>query len=512
MSAINRFTITVLIVLLSFHYSKAEGDFKVKGFHLDMRTQVMTPEAIKMLVKQAAQDGMNVLIMEYEATFPFEHHSTICNRHAYTKQEVRDIIDYCALYGIDVIPLQNCFGHCEYILRHHRYSSLREDKKEVSQVCPVKFDEAEKIFSEIFSEIAAAHPSKYIHIGADETRLLGHCPRCARKVKEEGVSRLFVDYVVLMCKIVSNLGKTPIIWADMILQHPEALKELPKDLIIMDWNYGWKADHFGDPKLIIDAGYTVWGATALRSSPDNSYLVTWNKHLDNLSDFIPYARANGYQGIINTSWSTSGQYGFIYDASWEVSDMQPIRQVYPLSGFDMLQKAFVEAVSSQDKFDQQAFITAYARDHFGFDKEGQEVLLSYFTHPQKAVNAMKYSLDKISKEYDDCMDLRLRLGALKPSQNNKDFRHLELMLDIRLNYLSFKILEMRYESDTFTDADRNDLAKQLKPLLKDAEGLRKRFVAMNREYLKDPSDIFGKWDYITKMQNVYDTLNRNNNE
>ena len=512
MSAILRFVVVILTMFATFHYSLAEGDFKVKGFHLDMRTQVMTPEAIKALVRQASQEGLNTLLLEYEATFPFENHSTICNKCAYTRQEITDIISFCTSLGVDVIPLQNCFGHCEYILRHHRYASLREDKKEVSQVCPMKFDEAEKVFSEIFSEIASVHPSRYIHIGADETRLLGRCPLCAKKVKEEGVSQLFVDYVTLMCRIVSDLGKTPIIWADMILQHPEALKDLPKDLIIMDWNYGWKPDHFGDPGLVVEAGYQLWGATALRSSPDNSYIVTWKKHLENLSDFIPYARQKGYEGMINTSWSTSGQYGFIYDASWEVSDMQPIRQVYPLSGFDMLQRAFARAVSSHDRFDPQAFISEYAREHFGFDKEGQEILLAYFMYSQKTVSAMKYSSDRISKEYDDCLALSLRLDNLRPRRNKIDFEHLELMLDIRLNYLSFKILEAKYESEAFTDEMRSVLAKDIKPLLADAEALKKRFVTLNKGYLKNPSESLGKWDYMTKMQQIYETLNRNSYE
>ncbi|MFR6033300.1 MAG: hypothetical protein ACLUKN_09085 [Bacilli bacterium] len=36
--------------------------------------------------------------------------------------------------GIDVIPLQNCFGHCEYILRHDRYINLREDRRGFSSL------------------------------------------------------------------------------------------------------------------------------------------------------------------------------------------------------------------------------------------------------------------------------------------------------------------------------------------------------------------------------------------
>lgn len=86
------------------------------------------------------------------------------------------------------------------------------------------------------------------------------------------------------------------------------------------------------------------------------------------------------------------------------------------------------------------------------------------------------------------------------------------MLDIRLNYLLFKILEMKYESDAFTDSMRSVLAKDMKSLLEDAEGLKKRFVSLNKGYLKNPSESLGKWDYITKMQQIYDTLKRNRYE
>lgn len=292
----------------------------------------------------------------------------------------------------------------------------------------------------------------------------------------------------------------------MILQHPEALKDLPKDLIIVDWNYGWKPDYFGDPKMITDAGYTLWGASALRSSPDNSYITSWGKHLENLTGFIGYARDNGYKGMICTSWSTSGQYGYIYDASWEVMDMQPVRQVYPLNGFDMLQRAFMYAVNSKDAFDPDSFIRSYAAGHFGFEEDGQKLLTDYFHLSQKAVSMMKYSPEKIAAARRSCESVRERMGRMRPRAGKEDFRHLCLMLDIRINYLKFKEMEMKYESDAFTSAQRKEIAEVLGLLLKEAGDLKRRYVSLNKEYLKNPSESFGRHDYIEKMQLIYETL------
>ena len=225
------------------------GDFEQKVMYVDFRTQVHTIDALKELAKKAAADGFTSLLLEYEATFPFEKHATLCNRFVYTKEEIADYVAFCQKLGLEVIPLQNCMGHAQYILRHDRYAGLREDSQDVSQVCPLRIKQAVPVFTEIFEEVAALHPSKYFHIGCDETFLLGHCKKCAAYVQEHGKSKLFVEYVKAMCKIVLDMGKIPVIWADIILKYPENLNELPKELIYLDWNYGW--DALCDIKMIL---------------------------------------------------------------------------------------------------------------------------------------------------------------------------------------------------------------------------------------------------------------------
>ena len=105
-----------------------ETEFKVIGFHLDLRIQVMKPEALHVLAGELAEFGINTLIMEWEGTFPYESHPMIPNRYAYTKEEISSFVNYCQSLGIDVIPLQQSFGHVEYILRHYQYAEMREDQ------------------------------------------------------------------------------------------------------------------------------------------------------------------------------------------------------------------------------------------------------------------------------------------------------------------------------------------------------------------------------------------------
>src|SRR5476651_1536374 len=100
----------ILILLISLtavfnagaqNVAKPQSPFIVKGFHLDLRIQVMTMDALKSFALKLSKDGINTLIMEWEGTYPFEKHPLIPNRYAYTKAEVITFIKYCNGLGID---------------------------------------------------------------------------------------------------------------------------------------------------------------------------------------------------------------------------------------------------------------------------------------------------------------------------------------------------------------------------------------------------------------------------
>lgn len=479
----------VLFVFLSAGLSSAyavEKNFKVKGFHLDLRSQVMTMPALKAFAKELADYEINTLVMEWEATFPYHDNATISNQYAYKPDEVKDFIAYCTTLGIDVIPIHHCFGHVEWILRHDRYRHISEDKKEVSQVCPMKVHDAVPIFKSLFAELVAYHPSQYFHIGGDETYLLGSCDKCQVKVNEEGKSKLFVDYVKAMCEIVTELGKTPVLWADIILKYPESVSEMPDNVIYVDWNYGWKINHFGDMNKLYDAGATMWGAPSIRSSPDNMYLTTWLTHFNNQRDFIPYSRENGYEGIIMTSWSTSGLYSFKYDRGWEIQDMEQVRNVYPLNGFRILLAAYGKSVNQTEPLNPEKFVVEYAQDRFGLiEKEGY-ALWEVLKDRQDIVHTGKNAKGAPAADMlQQAIRMRDNLYKLKPQKNKTEFEHFKLMFDIRVNYLKFKALESVYQSESYNRTLTKRLLSELDEILKTEKKLDKRFTSLQKGFITD---------------------------
>ncbi|RAV31059.1 N-acetyl-beta-hexosaminidase [Sinomicrobium soli] len=460
------------------------GDFDIRGFHLDLRIQVMTPEALKAFAKELSDFGINTLVMEWEATYPFREHLTITNKYSYSRKEIEDFIAYCNSLGIQVIPLQQSLGHVEYILRNARYSHLREDKKDISQLCPTLPEANRELFTSLLSDLAATHNSDYIHIGGDETYLLGHCERCAAKVAEKGKSALFVDHMKMIAQIVLDLGKTPVMWADIILKYPEAVKDLPAETVFVDWNYGWKINHFGDVAGLQDQGFTFWGAPAIRSHPDNWYVTAWKKHLENQKDFIPYARNAGYEGIVMTSWSTTGLYGFIWDVGYEVIDMVQIRNTYPLAGFRILVAAYARSLEQEAPIDPESFVYDYARERFGMDKKDAGKLWDFISAVPELIENGKpaYSKD-ITALKNKFLNIRNSLYECRVKTHKEEFEHFRLMADLRMHYLEFKEIEAAYNTPGLTEGQVPGLISRLNKVLNDGKVLNKRFETLMDGFL-----------------------------
>jgi hexosaminidase len=459
--------------------------FNIRAFHLDLRIQVMKMPALRAFALRLSKQGINTLVMEWEGTYPFIQDPLISNRFAYSRREIKEFIKYCQDLKIDVIPLQQSFGHVEYILRNNKYASLREDDKDFSQVCPTEVELNKTLFTRLFKDIVSLHPSPYFHIGCDETHLLGHCEKCKKRAAEIGVSRLYFDHIRMLCDIVISLGKRPVLWADIALNYPEYLHLLPKQTILVDWNYGWELNRFGSHEELVKSGYEIWGAASLRSSPDNYYLTRWKYHFNNINDFIPACRESGYKGIVMTSWSTSGVYTPIYESEDDLVDLTALRHVYPVSGFDILIEAYIKAIG-EDSLNIDGFVTDYCLAKFGFDeKESRRFETALFTSPYTISDGIVNSSVKMTIEniLDSAKMSSRTFYALTPKKNKLLFEHYRLMSDIRVYYLRYMKIEKDVNGEGVSRDNIPVFLAELKTLMNLEPLLNRRFSDLNNNIL-----------------------------
>jgi len=210
----------------------------MRGVHLDLKGGMAPAEYWQETIRLLAHFKTNAVLVEYEDKFPYQSHPDIVAEDALTREELDAILRTARDHFVEVIPLLQCLGHVEYILRHPCYDALRESG-EMTQFCPLH-EGSLPLFCELADEVMDAHPdARWFHLGADEAWLLGDCPLCRQHVAEHGKLDLFLGYVNRAIAHVRDRGLTPIIWDDMIQRNldEKGLELLPEDVVLCDWFY-----------------------------------------------------------------------------------------------------------------------------------------------------------------------------------------------------------------------------------------------------------------------------------
>jgi len=245
-------------------------------------------------------------------------------------------------------------------------------------------------------------------------------------------------------------------------------------------------NNFGDHQKLVESGFQVWGAPAIRSHPDNYFLTEWEKHFKNIHHFIPVCRQLGYTGIIMTSWSTSGEYSAVWETSDDLLDLYAIRHVYPITGFNMLLNAYTKSLQSQTPLDAPVFIQTYGKEQYGFNDEQSLsfwkaiTICPYEIKQGKVITATNITVPQLA----DSQALAVKtLYQLQPQKNKEEFEHYRLMADIRMLYLSYQKIEAEVNDPGFSNSNIPSTLVQLKKLLSDAKLIDQRFISLNKNTL-----------------------------
>ncbi|MEK8126697.1 DUF4838 domain-containing protein [Paenibacillus filicis] len=300
-------------------------DTALRCMNYDLRQTYSKPELLHAYLADAARYKINSVLIEYEDKFPFEAYPDLAHpKHAIEAEQLEQLKQTAFLYFIEIIPLQQSFGHLEYVLRHENYKHLRETEKSTGELCPSK-PESFELIKGLLGEIMDRHPdSRYIHLGCDEVYSLCECPDCQERF--EGVrERAFISFLNLLIDHAASRGKTPIFWHDMLDKCPlEELQHLDKRSVAMIWIYNGRnidAEVSALTAKFRELGIRVMGAPAVRSfdgAEHQNYPVIANR-VDNLLQWNKTADKLGIDCSVATNWtgpfSLGVPYG-VFETTW----------------------------------------------------------------------------------------------------------------------------------------------------------------------------------------------------
>ena len=129
--------------------------------------------------------------------------------------------------------------------------------------------------------------------------------RSRERAEREGPAAVFAGHVNRVAGMARDLGKRPMIWADVLADHPEALDLLDPDITLADWWY--EPDHdFDRVERFRDAGRDF--LTVAGTSSWSGLFPRFDTALPNIRGHARAAKRFGASGLIVTDWGDGGHF------------------------------------------------------------------------------------------------------------------------------------------------------------------------------------------------------------
>ncbi len=164
-----------------------------------------------------------------------------------TPDEIRELVVYARRYHIELVPEQQTFGHLHKALKLEKYNELAETP--YGDVLSPQQEGSYKLVAAWYRELNELFPGKFFHIGADETFELGEGQSRAA-AQARGVGAVYFEHLDRVRELLEPYDRRLMFWGDIALNHPDLIGSIPKDLIVMNWDYAAKDDYFSANQTI----------------------------------------------------------------------------------------------------------------------------------------------------------------------------------------------------------------------------------------------------------------------
>jgi len=286
------------------------------------RGPVPTSDYIKRQLRTFASFKLNMHSFYMEHTFSSSEHPLIGPAGgSLTPDEIRDLAAYAKRYHIELVPEQQTFGHLHKALKLEKYNELAETP--YGDVLSPEQEGSYKLVADWYRELNDLFPGRFFHIGADETFELGE-GQSREAARSRGVGAIYFEHLGRVREILKPYNRRLMFWGDIALNHPELIGNVPRDMIVMNWDYVPRDSYELRLKPFKDAGLDQFVCPGIWSW--NQIFPNVEASSKNITNFVRDGQAAGAIGMMNTSWDDDGEslfemgwYGIVLGAaaSWQ---------------------------------------------------------------------------------------------------------------------------------------------------------------------------------------------------
>jgi len=211
-------------------------------------------------------------------TFPWEKNSihTDNGDGSYiTQEQMRDIVEYCKVRQIEVIPEVPSLSHADYIVMAYPELNERVEDTYPDTYCPSNPKTYEVLF-DIIDEVCDVFKPRFVNIGHDECYTLSKCPLC----REIEPSDLYAGDIAKINEYLKGKGISTIMWGEKVYGNvyievdgvmtpfggtgnpardvprlAECAGKIPTDVTLLQWY--WSICSKEDEQNICNMGYNM---------------------------------------------------------------------------------------------------------------------------------------------------------------------------------------------------------------------------------------------------------------
>ena len=305
---------------------KMKRQFDTCGLMIDVsRNAVPKTDTLKRIIVYMAKMGFNMLMLYTEDTFKMEKYPYFgYMRGAYTEAEIKSVVDFCGIFGIEVVPCIQTLAHLSRTLRWN-YAA---DMKDTDDILLIDEEKTYEFIEEMIKTSRKYYKSAKIHIGMDEAHMVG----LGKYLSRHGYTNRFellTKHLSRVIEITGKYGFTPIMWSDMFFRlgsetgdyydknarMPENISELiPENISLVYWDYTNEDENLCD--FMIKA-HKQMGRNIIFAGG----LCTWNRLCANNAKTkltakaaLSACRKNNIRSVFTTVWGDDGAECSIFTA------------------------------------------------------------------------------------------------------------------------------------------------------------------------------------------------------
>ncbi len=325
-----------------------------RAAQIDLARQIEHVDQVLKYFDIAAEAGMNMIIMYLEDRIRTKTYPYPPEGEAYSEDEIRQMVAYADKLGLELVPVVSPIGHTERFLRFKELQHMAElrgniagrftkagEVKQYGEMCP-NLPETKAFMDAYLAEVAALFPSKYFHIGFDEIFNMGFCELCKPVVEKDGLPVLFRDTLLYYYNTLKKLGKTVMIWDDMLEHCDSIIDDLPRDIVMCAWFYRFY-QRFPEARFTTSRRYDMFKKFDRLGFP---YFACSNIQIKSIDTVTDYADKYEPLGMMMTNWELATQPNDVAELSLRYAGLLWNKNRRP--GFETLTEAAMQIASSPE--------------------------------------------------------------------------------------------------------------------------------------------------------------------